>query len=45
MSLFYYSFVVSVNKFGRSCNIIDNPFAQILAPDKVKNMNVKVFNL
>ena len=45
MSLFYYSFVVSFNKFGRISIIIDNPFAQICVPDKIKNMNVKLFSL
>ena len=28
-----------------SCNAIDDPFTRICLPDKVKNMNGKVFNL
>ena len=45
MSLFFYPFIVSVNKCGGSCNTIDEPYAQVCDPDKVKNVNVKVFNL
>ena len=37
--------MISVDKFGRSCNIIDDPYAQVCVPDKVKKMNAKVFNL
>ena len=32
----FYSFTVSVNKCGRSCNIIDDPYAWVCAPNKVK---------
>ena len=35
----YYPFSVSVN------NINDDPYALMCVPYKVKNMNVKVFNL
>ena len=35
----------SVNKCGGSCNTIVDPFSQVGFPNKVKNMNVKVFNL
>ena len=38
-------FTVSVIKCGRSCNIINDLYAQLCVPNKVKNMNVKVFNL
>ena len=38
-------FTVSVIKCGRSCSIINHPYAQLCVPNKVKNMNVKVFNL
>ena len=41
----YYSSVVSVNKCGGNCNTTDDPYARMYAPDKVKNMNVKVFNV
>ena len=32
-------------KCRQSCNAIDNLYAQIRVPNKVKNMNLKVFNL
>ena len=38
-------FTVSANKCGRNCNIIDDPYARVSFASKVKNMNVKVFNL
>ena len=41
----FYPFPVSVNKRGASCNTIDGSYAQVCAPNKVKDMNVKVFNL
>ena len=41
----FHPFTVSVNKCGGSSNIIDDPYAREFVPDKVKNMNVKVFNL
>ena len=41
----FYPLTVSVTKFDRSCTIIDHAYACICVPNKVKNMNVKVFNL
>ena len=41
----FYPFTVSVNKCGGSCNTIDDPYARVCVPRKVKNMNVKIFNL
>ena len=41
----FYTFSVSGNKCGKSCNIIDDPYARVCVPKKEKNMNVKVFNL
>ena len=40
----FYPFTDSVNKSGGSCIIIDDSFAQHV-PNKVKHMNVKLFNL
>ena len=37
----FYPFTLSVNKWGGSCNTIDDPYAQVYVPNKVKNMNVK----
>ena len=34
--------ILSVNKCGKST--IDDPFARVCVPNKVKDMNVKVFN-
>ena len=42
---FFFSFTVSVNKRGGSYSTIDDPYARVCVPDKVKSMNVKVFNL
>ena len=30
---------------GGSCSTIDDPYARVSVPYKLKNMNVKVFNL
>ena len=41
----FYSFTVSVNKCSRSCSTVDDLYNQVFVPNKVKNMNVEVFNL
>ena len=41
----FYPFTVSVNKYGGSFNNIGDPYARVSVPDKVQNMNAKVFNL
>ena len=41
----FYPFTVSVNKCGESCTNIDDLYARGCVSNKVKNMNVKVFNL
>ena len=43
--LLHYLVTVSVNKSGGNCNSIYDPYAQVCASDKMKNMNIKVFNL
>ena len=40
-----YPFIVSLNKCGGICSNIDDPYARLYIPNKVKNMNVIVFNL
>ena len=40
-----YSFTVSVNKCGGSCDTIYDPYVRVYPPGKVKNMNVKLFHL
>ena len=44
MKLFY-RFTVSPNKCSGSCNTIDGSHTQICVPNKVKNMNRKIFSL
>ena len=41
----FYPFFVSVSKCGGSGNTIDDPYAQVCALNKVKIINLKVFNL
>ena len=41
----FYPFSIKINKCSGNCNNINNPYAQICAPDTVKNLNVRVFNL
>ena len=41
----FYPFSVKTNKCSGNCNNINDPYARICAPDIVKNLNVKVFNL
>ena len=38
-------FNVSANNNGGSCHIVIDPYARVCVPNKVKSMNVKVFNL
>ena len=41
----FYPFSVSFNKFGESYNTIADPYAPVCVLSKLKNENVKVFNL
>ena len=41
----FYAFSIKVNKCNGNCNNINDPYARICVPDKVKNLNAKVFNL
>ena len=36
---------VSFNKFGGSCKTINDPYARVCVPNKLRPMYVKVFNL
>ena len=45
MKIFFYQFIVSGHKRGRCCNTLDDPYAEDCVPNKVKNMNAKVFNV
>ena len=41
----FYPFSVKINSRSGNSNSINDPYARICAPDVVKNLNVKVFNL
>ena len=41
----FYPFSIKTNKFGGSCNNINDSYSKICVPDSVKDLNVKVFNL
>ena len=41
----FYPFSIKVNKCNESCNNINDPYAKLIVPDVVKNINVEVFNL
>ena len=41
----FYHYSIRRNKCKDSCNTISDPYAKICVPKKVKNTNVKVFNL
>ena len=40
----YFLFTVSVYKCIGTCNTMDDQYGRVCVPDKVKNMNVEVFN-
>ena len=40
----FYPFSVNVNKCGRNCHNINDPYARLCAPNVVRNINLKVFN-
>ena len=41
----FYPYSIKINKCKGSCNTINDPYAKICVPDKIKNTNFKVFNL
>ena len=41
----FYPYSIKINKCKGSCNTINDLDAKIYVPDKIKNTNVKVFNL
>ena len=41
----YCPFVIRVNKFGGSCNIIKDPFGTICIFHKIENVNQAAFNM
>ena len=43
--ILFFPYSVKTSKCNGSCNNINNPLAKLCAPDVVKKLNVKVFNL
>ena len=43
--LSFYPYSVNIKECSGSCNNITDPYAKLCAPDVVKNINAKVFNL
>ena len=41
----FYPYNIKANKCSGSCNNINDPYAKLCAPNIIKNINVKVFNL
>ena len=41
----FYLYSVKISKCSGSCNNINNPYAKLCAPDVVRNINLKLFNL
>ena len=41
----FYPFSIKTSKCSGNCNNINDPYARICAPEILKNLNVKVFNL
>ena len=41
----FYPLSIKVNKCSGDCNTINDPMAKLCAPDVVKDLNVKVFNM
>ena len=41
----FYPYSIKINKCKGSCNTINDPYAKICVPNKIKITNVKVFNL
>ena len=41
----YIPFIISINRCGGSCNSLEHPFARIGVPNKIEEVNLKIFNL
>ena len=41
----FYPFSIKTSKCSGSCNNINDPYAKMCAPDVIKNINIKVFNV
>ena len=43
--LIYYLFIISLDRSDASCNTAEYPFGRICVPNKMKNVNLKLFNM
>ena len=43
--VYYYQFVISMNRCDGSCNTVDDPSGRICLPNKVGDVKLKVFNI
>ena len=43
--LYYYPFIVSRNRYDRNCNIAEDSFCRIYAPNKIGAVNLKAFSI
>ena len=41
----YYPFIISINRCDGKCNTVEDLFDRICAPNKIDNVNWKVFNI
>ena len=43
--LHYFPFMVSLDRYDSCCNTVEDPFSRICFSNKVKGINLKVFNM
>ena len=43
--LHYYPLITSLDRYGGSCNTVEDPFGRICVPNKIDDVKFKVFNL
>ena len=41
--LYFYSFIISMNRCNGPCNTVEDPFYRTCAPNKIEDVNLKVF--
>ena len=41
----YYPFIVSIDRCEGSCNTVEDPFVRAFVPNKMEDVNLKVFNM
>ena len=43
--LYYHSINISMNRYNKSCNTVEDPRGKICDPNKMEDLNLKVFNM